>query len=362
MFVMCKLVQGVNMTATSDIKKQVVKVCESLYQTGEMELKKITGRLVAKETDFSHTAVTPYVKEWREEQYKIESDELKKTSMSDVLVKALHQEINTRMLSLNALRDDEMEANRVELEEAQDSATELLKSNETLELKLAEATSKNIELERELATKTQEAANLETTVSRVQQEKSEYIKSSERAYAELEGKQAELIASHQAIIEELKEQHQQAIAELKSEHTQRIAELSHVHNGNIEELKQSHLATQKQLRSDIEKLSINLNDMTSQSSQKSETIGQLRAELEDKDELKAAMDALNIKNRELEIQLNAAQQSADSAKVSVSKLESELLDHKEQRNKAQNDLVKANDSYSKLNDKFMGLLSKSNDA
>ncbi|WP_413766447.1 hypothetical protein, partial [Vibrio vulnificus] len=126
---------------------------------------------------------------------------------------------------------DEMEANRVELEEAQESATALLKSNETLELKLAEATSKNTELERELATKTQEAANLEATVSRVQQEKSEYIKSSERAYAELEGKQAELIASHQAIIEKLKEQHQQAIAELKSEHTQRIAELSHVHNG-----------------------------------------------------------------------------------------------------------------------------------
>lgn len=151
---------------------------------------------MAKETDFSHTAVTPYVKEWHEEQYKIESDELKKTSMGDVLVKALHQEINTRMLSLNALRDDEMEASRVELEESQESATKLLKSNEALELKRSEATSKNIELERELETKTQEAANLDTTASRVKLEKDEYIKSSERAYAELEGKQAELTASH----------------------------------------------------------------------------------------------------------------------------------------------------------------------
>lgn len=350
------------MTTTSDIKKQVVKACETLYQTGGVELKKITGRLVAKDTDFSHTAVTPYVKEWREEQYKIESDELKKTSMSDVLVKALHQEINTRMLSLNALRDDEMEVNRIELEEAQECAAELLQANDILDVKLVEATTKNVQLERELATKTQEVTNLEATVSRVQAEKEDDLKAADRSYAELEGKLAELVASHQAVIEELKDQHQQALIELKSEHTQRIAELSNVHNGNVEELKHSHTSIQEQLRADIDKLSNSLNEMTAQSSSKSETIGQLRAELEDKESLKVAMESLTIANREFEIQLNAAQQSAQSANVSVSKLEAELVDHKEQRNKAQSDLVKVSDSYSLLNDKYMGLLSKSNDA
>lgn len=348
------------MTTTSDIKKQVVKACETLYQTGGVELKKITGRLVAKDTDFSHTAVTPYVKEWREEQYKIESDELKKTSMSDVLVKALHQEINTRMFSLNALRDDEMEVNRIELEEAQESAVELLQVNDILDVKLAEATTKNVQLERELATKTQEVTNLEATVSRVQAEKEDDLKAADRSYAELEGKLAELVASHQAIIEELKDQHQQALIELKSEHTQRIAELSNVHNVNVEELKLSHTSIQEQLRADIDKLSNSLNDMTAQSSSKSETIGQLRAELEDKESIKAAMESLTIANRELEIQLNAAQQSAQSANVSVSKLEAELVDHKEQRNKAQSELVKASDSYSLLNDKYLELLSKNN--
>ena len=346
------------MTTTSDIKKQVVKACETLYQTGGVELKKITGRLVAKDTDFSHTAVTPYVKEWREDQYKIESDELKKTSMSDVLVKALHQEINTRMLSLNALREDEMEVNRIELEDAQDSAAELLQANEILDLKLVDATSKNIQLERDLASKTQEVANLDATVSRVKLEKEDDLKAADRAYAELEGKLTEQVASHQLIIDELKAQHQQVAADLKSEHTQRIAELSNVHNGNVEELKLSHSSIQELLRADIEKLSNSLNEMTSQSSSKSEAIGQLRAELEDKDELKVAMDFINTSNRELEIQLHAAQQSAQSANLSVSKLEVELIDHKEQRNKAQSDLVKVNDNYSLLNDKFMGLLSK----
>ena len=61
------------MKTPSDIKTQVVQVCETLYQYGDMALKKITGRLVAKETDFSHTAVMPYVNEWREEQYRMES-------------------------------------------------------------------------------------------------------------------------------------------------------------------------------------------------------------------------------------------------------------------------------------------------
>ncbi|SON51567.1 hypothetical protein [Vibrio tapetis] len=346
------------MTTTSDIKKQVVKVCETLYQTGGVELKKITGRLVAKETDFSHTAVTPYVKDWREEQYKIEADELKKTSMSDVLVKALHQEINARMLSLNALRDDEMDVNRVELEEAQESAAQLLQTNETLDLNLLEATDKNVQLERELATKTQEVTHLEATVSRVQREKEEDLKAAEHAYAELEGKLTEQVASHQLMVEQLKEQHQHALVELKSEHTQRIAELSHVHNGNIDELKQSHSSIQEQLRADIDKLSNHLTDMTSQSSSKSEIIGQLRAELEDKEALKVAMETLTLTNRELEIHLNAAQQSAQSANDAVSKLEVEMLDHKEQRNKAQSDLVKANDSYALLNDKFMTVLSK----
>lgn len=346
------------MTTTSDIKKQVVKVCETLYQTGGVELKKITGRLVAKETDFSHTAVTPYVKDWREEQYKIEADELKKTSMSDVLVKALHQEINARMLSLNALRDDEMDVNRVELEEAQENAAQLLQMNETLDLNLLEATNKNVQLERELATKTQEVTHLEATVSRVQREKEEDLKAAEHAYSELEGKLTEQVASHQLMVEQLKEQHQHALVELKSEHTQRIAELSHVHNGNIDELKQSHSSIQEQLRADIDKLSNHLNEMTSQSSSKSEIIGQLRAELEDKEALKMAMETLTLTNRELEIHLHAAQQSAQSANDAVSKLEVEMLDHKEQRNRAQSDLVKANDSYALLNDKFMAVLSK----
>jgi len=54
---------------SQDMKKQVVGVCEALYASG-VELKKITGRLVAKDTEFSHTSVTPFVKEWRENQYK----------------------------------------------------------------------------------------------------------------------------------------------------------------------------------------------------------------------------------------------------------------------------------------------------
>ncbi len=323
-----------------------------------VELKKITGRLVAKETDFSHTAVTPYVKDWREEQYKIEADELKKTSMSDVLVKALHQEINARMLSLNALRDDEMDVNRVELEEAQENAAQLLQTNETLDLNLLNATDKNVQLERELATKMQEITHLEATVSRVQREKEEDLKAAEHAYSELEGKLTEQVASHQLMVEQLKEQHHHALVELKSEHTQRIAELSHVHNGNIDELKQSHSSNQEQLRADIDKLSNHLTDMTSQSSSKSEIIGQLRAELEDKEALKVAMETLTLTNREFEIHLHAAQQNAQSANDAVSKLEVEMLDHKEQRNRAQSDLVKANDSYALLNDKFMTVLSK----
>ena len=71
---------------SQDMKKQVVGVCEALYASG-VELKKITGRLVAKDTEFSHTSVTPFVKEWRENQYKVEADELKKTSMSKHFIK-----------------------------------------------------------------------------------------------------------------------------------------------------------------------------------------------------------------------------------------------------------------------------------
>ena len=98
--------------------------------------------------------------------------------------------------------------------------------------------------------------------------------------------------------------------------------------------------------------------MTAQSSSQSETMGQLRAELENKASLKSTLDVLTIENRELELKLHAAQQSVQSASLSVSKLEVELLDHKEQRNKAQTDLVQVNESYHLLNDKYVDLLSK----
>ncbi|MEC6817258.1 hypothetical protein VXS05_19875, partial [Photobacterium toruni] len=80
----------------------------------------------------------------------------------------------------------------------------------------------------------------------------------------------------------------------------------------IEELKQSHSDIQEQLRADIDKLSNNLSTMTAQSSSQSETIGQLRAELENKASLKSTLDVLTIENRELEIKLHAAQQSVQS--------------------------------------------------
>ena len=144
------------MKTPSDIKTQVVQVCETLYQCGDMALKKITGRLVAKETDFSHTAVMPYVNEWREEQYRKESEALKQTSMSEVLVKALHEEITTRMLSLNTLRDDEMAVNRIELEDTQQIAEELLQGHDVLEQKLKDITAKYSQLEQALSIKTQE--------------------------------------------------------------------------------------------------------------------------------------------------------------------------------------------------------------
>ncbi|HGF5190432.1 TPA: hypothetical protein ACF35N_004504 [Vibrio parahaemolyticus] len=356
------------MTASSDIKKQVVRLCESFYQSGT-ELKKITGRLIGKESDFSHTAVTPYVKEWREVQYRIESDELKKTSMSDVLVKALHQEINARMQSLNALRDDEMEANRLDLAEAQENAIELSRANESLENKLKESADKNIQLERDLSAKVQEVTTLKATVSRLESEKIELQENSDRRTEELETKLTEQADKHQKQIEELNSQHAEAIADLKSEHaeavtvlksehTQRITELSKSHSESVEELKSAHLSAQQQLRGDIEKVSHDLSEMTKQSSSKSEVIGQLRAELEDKEQIKSDMAEMLTKNRELEIQLHAAQHSAVSAVESVSKLEQELLDHKEQRNKAQTDLSKLNDAYSKLSDKYTTLLSE----
>ncbi len=335
------------MKTPSDIKTQVVQVCETLYQCGDMALKKITGRLVAKETDFSHTAVMPYVNEWREEQYRMESEALKQTSMSEVLVKALHQEITTRMLALNTLCDDEMAVNRIELEDTQQIAEELFQCNDVLEQKLNDITAKYSQLEQALSIKTQEVIDLNVTLSQVISEKEEEVKAAERIYAEFEMKLIEQ-ATH----------HQQVVTELRAEQTQRMTELNQDHHDNIEELKQSHSDLQEQLRADIDKLSNNLSTMTAQSSSQSETIGQLRAELENKASLKSTLDVITIENRELELKLHAAQQSVQSAALSVSKLEVELLDHKEQRNKAQTDLVQVNESYHLLNEKYVDLLSK----
>lgn len=335
------------MKTPSDIKTQVVQVCETLHLHDDMELKKITGRLVAKETDFSHTAVMPYVNEWREEQYRKESEALKQTSMSEVLVKALHEEITTRMLSLNTLRDDEMAVNRIELEDTQQIAEELLQGHDVLEQKLKDITAKYSQLEQALSIKTQEVIDLNVTLSQVISEKEDEKKAAERIYTELEMK----------LIEQTNH-YKQAMTELKTEQTQRMTELNQDHHHSIEELKQSHSDIQEQLRADIDKLSNNLSTMTAQSSSQSETMGQLRAELENKASLKSTLDVLTIENRELEIKLHAAQQSVQSASLNVSKLEVELLDHKEQRNKAQTDLVQVNENYHLLNEKYVDLLSK----
>ncbi|PSV85778.1 hypothetical protein C9I88_20795, partial [Photobacterium iliopiscarium] len=165
----------------------------------------------------------------------MESEALKQTSMSEVLVKALHQEITTRMLALKTLRDDEMAVNRIELEDTQQIAEELFQCNDVLEQKLNDITAKYSQLEQALSIKTQEVIDLNVTLSQVISEKEEEVKAAKRIYAEFEMKLIEQ-ATH----------HQQVVTELRSEQTQRMTELNQDHHDNIEELKQSHSDLQEQ--------------------------------------------------------------------------------------------------------------------
>lgn len=340
---------------SQDMKKQVISVCEALYASG-VELKKITGRLVAKDTEFSHTSVTPYVKEWRESQYKTEADELKKTSMSEPLVKALHQEINVRMQSLNALRDDELETNRQELTDALDNALLLNKRVKELEEKLLTANDKNIQMQRDIATKEQELSTSQATVSRLESDKLEMKESFEQQIQELELRLDTQESEHHTALIKLKDEHLEQVTELKSEHTLRITELSQSHSNHLEELKKAHDSTQEQLRSDIEKLETELKSAHIESSSKSETIGQLRSELEDKEQIKQQILQKENDNRELSIKLSSAQQSAQTATDALSKLEMELLDHKQQRNNAQTELAALSTKLEDLNNKYTTLL------
>lgn len=352
--------------SASDIKKQVNSVCESLYAQG-LELKKITGRLVAKDAGFSHTTVTPFVKEWREQQYKAEAEELKKTSMSEVLVRALHQEINTRMHSLNNLRDSEMEANRKELTEALDSVAELTKTLGQLEIKLKDASDANLQLERDLAGKTQEVSTLGATVSRMESEVTRLTEDLERKETEWDAELKSLTAAHESKLEsltmkhegdlsQLESRHSETVKDLKAEHTQRIAELSSTHSDAVTELKEAHLSSQQQQEAELTKVKSDLRDVTAESSEKSETIGQLKAELEDKEQIKARMASVETQNRELEIKLSSAQQSAKTASETLGKLEVEIQDHKDQRNSAQRELSTLNNKYSKLSEDHTQLL------
>jgi len=340
---------------SQDMKKQVVGVCEALYASG-IELKKITGRLVAKDTEFSHTSVTPFVKEWRENQYKVEADELKKTSMSEPLVKALHQEIHMRMQSLNALRDDEMETNRQELTDALDNALSLNKQLEELEEKLVAVNDKNIQLQRDIAAKEQELSTSQATGSRLESEKVEMKESFEQQVQELETRLDTQAQEHNSNLTALKNEHSEQITELKGEHTQRIAELSQTHNDHLDELKTAHSSAQEQLRVDIGKLTDELKASHIESSTKSETIGQLRSELEDKEQIKQQIVQKESDNRELSIKLSSAEQSAQTAADALSKLETELLDHKQQRNNAQTELAALSTKFESLNDKYTTLL------
>ncbi|MFM2588187.1 hypothetical protein [Vibrio sp. TBV020] len=340
---------------SQDIKKQVVSVCETLYASG-VELKKITGRLVAKDTEFSHTSVTPFVKEWRESQYKIEADELKKTSMSEPLVKALHQEIHMRMQSLNALRDDEMETNRQELTDALDNALLLNKQVKELEEKLLTANDKNIQMQRDIATKEQELSTLQATVSRLESDKVEMKESFEQQIQELETRLDIQEKEHNTALTAQKDEHLEQVTELKSEHTQRITELSQSHSHHLDELKTAHDSAQRQLRSDIEKLETELKASHIESSSKSETIGQLRSELEDKEQIKQQILQRDTDNRELSIKLSSAEQSAQTATDALSKVETELLDHKQQRNNAQTELATLSTKFEDLTNKYTTLL------
>lgn len=102
----------------NDIQAVVFVACDTMLRDG-IKANNITGRKISAQDDvaWSHTTVTPYVRQWHEQRAEKEREAIKQTQMSQNFVKALHKEVEERVLALREIDSEQMQMLQNELQD-----------------------------------------------------------------------------------------------------------------------------------------------------------------------------------------------------------------------------------------------------
>jgi hypothetical protein len=143
----------------NDIQAVVYEACEAMLRA-ETQINNITGRKVAAQdgVSWSHTTVTPFVRRWHSLLADKERKAIEQTKMSQNFVRALHKEVEERVVALRGIDSEQIQMLQNELQD-------MIGTNVNIEHELTDAKEK-------LAKKTEEASQASALAEQCQKDKS----------------------------------------------------------------------------------------------------------------------------------------------------------------------------------------------
>jgi DNA repair exonuclease SbcCD ATPase subunit len=253
----------------NDIQAVVYEACEAMLRA-ETQINNITGRKVAAQdgVSWSHTTVTPFVRRWHSLLADKERKAIEQTKMSQNFVRALHKEVEERVVALRGIDSEQIQMLQNELQD-------MIGTNVNIEHELTDAKEK-------LAKKTEEASQASALAEQCQKDKSKADSDHKDAISTLQYHYNQDLKELKENIESNQLKYIAERTELKKENKDAIQILTEKKDEIYSDLKEksAECAEAKVKADNFEKASVALEYEKNKSTKLTEQIIRLKSDLE----------------------------------------------------------------------------------
>ncbi|WP_166370294.1 hypothetical protein [Psychromonas sp. SA13A] len=277
----------------NDIQAVVFVACETMLREG-IKANNITGRKISAQDEvaWSHTTVTPFVRKWHEHRAEKEREAIKLTQMSQTFVKALHKEVEERVVALREIDTEQMQMLQNELQD-------MIETNGNVEHELTET-------KESLAKKTEVASQATALAEQCKKDKSKSDN------------------EHKAAIDALQSRYNEDVKELKqtidSDQSKYISERTELKNEN---------------RDAIQKLTKQNDELHTDLKNKTAECAEAKVKSESFEKIASELEVEKNKTDKLKEEMIRQKASIDIKQQALTSAEQTTLDCKSQRDKAQ---------------------------
>ncbi|MGF1759879.1 DNA-binding protein [Photobacterium sagamiensis] len=291
----------------NDIQAVVFAACDEMLREGN-PVNRITGRKVASrdEVTWSHTTVTPHVNRWHEQRTEKEREAIKQTQMSPNFVKALHKEVEERVVALREVDAEQMQMLQTELQD-------MIDANGKLESELKE-------IKQKLEDKTEEASQATALAKQSKEDKANAEKEHKEALEQLQKRYDNDTKELKQTIEDNRSEYTKERSELKQEHKEAIEKLTEKKDELHSDLKDktAECAEANVKAANFEKVADELETEKDKTAKLTEQTVRLKANLETKQQ---ALNSAEQTATDCKAQRDKAQSAREAVEIELKELQ-----------------------------------------